>query len=653
MKKIIIFPLMLLLMVFPCSAAIKTVCNSGCDYTSIQAAVNAAAINDTISIGSGVYYEDVIVPKPLQLIGVYRETAIVSTGSMATIACNTSDVIIKNLIIPFSYIGVLIDSTQRIQIDHCFFEGNAQGIKILESHDILMHNNNFVNQETGILIDISYSNQVNNNDFSNSSKGISLVNSANNSIVNNTFDLCNISAIMLRKSHSNKFDENNILSSSVGISAVESSGNQISANNASTTSLFLNAVQSSQNNISNNYVDYSSKYAKDTKSSGNVYTVKGMSFSGEQFEFSLLDILAPTGFGIFSDVLNMTFVSDIFRQGFLTIHSIFDAGLLSGYDNSTIGMYTYEDNGFTLIQKSVSDGSFSSLDSQVMDAASMYSIISDYGKDIDGNGLFEYLALKMNILLPKDANYLITGSLYDSTNKLVTTEMNFDMHKGVNSIELLFNGGDIKNTSNGVFQLKSLNFISDNNYITEQKPNIYQTASYITSQFTQPSYGIFLNSGWNLISIPVLLTNKSVQSVFVGLSYESVWAYVNGAWQSSSPTRPAFLNTLQTVNETLGIWVRMNSAGTLSFQGISPSSTSIALNIGWNLVGYPSLTNRTVTDALQSISGNYASVFMYKNNVWYSYDPSRPAFLNTLTTVVPGYGYWIKAIADDTLEINN
>jgi len=47
-----------------------TVCPSGCDHTSVQAAVDAATVGDTISIGSGTYRETVHIATSLTVRGV-------------------------------------------------------------------------------------------------------------------------------------------------------------------------------------------------------------------------------------------------------------------------------------------------------------------------------------------------------------------------------------------------------------------------------------------------------------------------------------------------------------------------------------------------------------------------------------------------------
>ena len=85
----------------------------------------------------------------------------------------------------------------------------------------------------------------------------------------------------------------------------------------------------------------------------------------------------------------------------------------------------------------------------------------------------------------------------------------------------------------------------------------------------------------------------------------------------------------------------MTEAATLSVTGTEPSKT-INLIKGWNLVGYNSAASQNIADALASIAGNVVSVWAYKNDSWQFYDPANPGF-SDLTTMSPGYGYWIKS----------
>ncbi len=57
-------------------ASAKTVCSSGCLTNSIQAALTAASPGATITIGTGNYYENLVVTKPVTLVGSGVETVI-------------------------------------------------------------------------------------------------------------------------------------------------------------------------------------------------------------------------------------------------------------------------------------------------------------------------------------------------------------------------------------------------------------------------------------------------------------------------------------------------------------------------------------------------------------------------------------------------
>ena len=54
----------------------KTVCSSGCAFTSINAAIEAASEGATITIGKGTYAENVVVTKPVTLNGSGKGTVI-------------------------------------------------------------------------------------------------------------------------------------------------------------------------------------------------------------------------------------------------------------------------------------------------------------------------------------------------------------------------------------------------------------------------------------------------------------------------------------------------------------------------------------------------------------------------------------------------
>lgn len=59
----------------------KSVCSSGCTYSTIQSAINAASEGATISIAKGTYVENVVVDKPVTLSGSGKGTVIEPASS--------------------------------------------------------------------------------------------------------------------------------------------------------------------------------------------------------------------------------------------------------------------------------------------------------------------------------------------------------------------------------------------------------------------------------------------------------------------------------------------------------------------------------------------------------------------------------------------
>ncbi|MEA3432555.1 MAG: hypothetical protein U9R01_07810, partial [candidate division WOR-3 bacterium] len=158
------------------------------------------------------------------------------------------------------------------------------------------------------------------------------------------------------------------------------------------------------------------------------------------------------------------------------------------------------------------------------------------------------------------------------------------------------------------------------------------------------SFGIGgLDMGWNLMSLHLQPSDNSIGTVLDPIAgrYESVWAYNNKAWLVYDPENPGF-SDLTEMAAGKGYWIKMKIAANFSVSGSAPGK-SIDLNSGWNLVGYNSTTSLPVADALvASIAAKYVSVWAFIDGAWKVYDPVNPG-LSDLTTMEPGYGYWINA----------
>ncbi len=147
--------------------------------------------------------------------------------------------------------------------------------------------------------------------------------------------------------------------------------------------------------------------------------------------------------------------------------------------------------------------------------------------------------------------------------------------------------------------------------------------------------------GWNLISLPQHPANTAISDILGSISgkYSSAWAFQNGSWKFFDPASPGF-SDLSNMDAGWGYWLNMTESATLAVTGTEPSKT-MNLIAGWNLVGYNSSASQNITNALASIAGKVVSVWAYHNNSWQFYDPASPGF-SDLTTMSPGYGYWIN-----------
>jgi hypothetical protein len=125
-----------------------------------------------------------------------------------------------------------------------------------------------------------------------------------------------------------------------------------------------------------------------------------------------------------------------------------------------------------------------------------------------------------------------------------------------------------------------------------------------------------------------------------------VWAYdaaEGGVWKMYDPSAPIFVNDLKEIQPGKGYWIMITANDTLPVNG-TLQDNSFQLESGWNLIGYNSLSSKSIDTALTPIGGNYSIVWAYDagdGGVWKMYDPSAPLFVNDLTEMEPGRGYWI------------
>jgi parallel beta-helix repeat protein len=189
----------LFLFVSNASSTTFIVCPSGCTYSSIQTAIDAASPGDTIEVQSGTYFENVNVTKTLTLLGNDTGTGkplVNAAGIGSAITLSADGITLKGF-----------DATRsgtRGSID--------AGIKVISHNNLIQDNNAYNNGDNGILLNRSNLNKLyNNTAFDNENAyGIFLVTSSNNILFNNTANSNGYYGIQLVLSSSNNILTGNI-----------------------------------------------------------------------------------------------------------------------------------------------------------------------------------------------------------------------------------------------------------------------------------------------------------------------------------------------------------------------------------------------------------------------------------------------------------
>jgi len=217
------------------------------------------------------------------------------------------------------------------------------------------------------------------------------------------------------------------------------------------------------------------------------------------------------------------------------------------------------------------------------------------------------------------------------------------------------NIGDYILSSCGVhfLEVKDNNVIGVTGYIVSQTPVMeigqFDELMMEGKLFDECIQTINLNAGWNLISFSYSPANNTVASVFDGLqpgNLEFITGFDNRA-KVFDPALPSPFNTLQTIDDGFGYWVKVANADQLINQGgCIDDSFRKPIDEGWNLIAYPQFTPQSPSTYFADLieDGNLEFVSGFNNNETITYDPTLPGLFNNLEQMENGFGYWIKVI---------
>lgn len=181
------------------------------DFTSIQAAINAASPGDSIIVHDGTYHENVVINKSLRLVAAGRAAPVIDGGGVGNVVTITADgCLLSGFTVTNSgtgFVGVAIESDNN-RVFRNTITGNHEGIHLnYSSNNIILANN------------ISY----------NRNENIYVVGGAHNIIIRNTIGLMGGAyGILARHSQRNLIASNEL--ACVGICLYNSSWNRVIGN---------------------------------------------------------------------------------------------------------------------------------------------------------------------------------------------------------------------------------------------------------------------------------------------------------------------------------------------------------------------------------------------------------------------------------------
>jgi hypothetical protein len=257
------------------------------------------------------------------------------------------------------------------------------------------------------------------------------------------------------------------------------------------------------------------------------------------------------------------------------------------------------------------------------------------------------------IISPAPAEITITSNLeqdYDGSSKTVTATTDPTLL----DYSVTYNEQTEAPSATGAYSVVAT--ITNPNYVGSTSGTLVIRATH----------NIPLVSGWNLISFNLQpYPSKAPADVFASIAdnYDLVYAWdatgassANGNWMIFDPDISS-PDTLEEIDENLGLWIHVTSASTLSVKGFMPTTTTINLlttGNGWNLVGFPSSLSPAPAVSFTD-STNVSLVYAYDpsdvNNPWKLYQPGIPDYVIDLASMQAGFGYWVLVTAEDTWNV--
>ncbi|MCK5292292.1 MAG: right-handed parallel beta-helix repeat-containing protein [Thermoplasmata archaeon] len=563
-----------------------------------------------------------------------------------------------------------IDTSNTVNGKPVYYWNNVNGgtipagagqVILANSSGITVENQNLDNGTVGLLLGYSSNNLIaNNSASSNEWLGLVFYSSVNNTITNNTVLRATQDGIWLRSSDYNSVTNNNVSwNTQSGISISFSDHNSLVDN----TVLFnqdngVNIQSSNNNNISQNRISNLQRGLSVTSSNYNTMSEniivsngwEGIHLSGSVYNnISNNNISYNThGFYLRSSILNNISNNNILYN---TIQA-YDDG------NSTQWDFGYPTGGNYWSDYGGTDNKSGPNQDQPGGDG-----IGDTPYVIDGDSLDRYpfmYPFGQTPRPPTDVAAVLSGGGFEDVTLIWTLSAddgagshNADGYRVYRSTSYDSSGsGYVLRAS---FPNGTTGFVDT--LAGEGNPNTYFYLVCVVDQnndtrCTEDQVAKFirpLSRGLNLVSIPLIQSDETAQRVIQTISYDNAWSYdpINQEWKSFSKSKP-YAQSLEYLSHTIGIWVNVTQDTNLTIAGVVPTSTTIDLQAGWNLVGFPSF------DHDFSVADLKAAVAVEGIEGFDGLAP--PSFLRVMTDgdfLQAGFGYWVRVQSPAVWTVEN
>jgi len=231
------------------------------NYSTIQAAIDAAIDGDMIIVRDGIYTENINVNKLLTIISENgSKNCIIQYSNpdspvfkVTADYVNISGFTVKGAGYIANATGILLRYVNYCNISNNIIQHNYHGILLTSSDNNIVANNNVSDNAYGICLGSSNDNIIRNNLCSDIYFGIDLTGSSNNKLVNNTIKNNN-NGLSLVHSNSNIIEENKLVDNElIGIELLNSNRNEIRGNSLVNNGAYV--AESYENSIENNTVN--------------------------------------------------------------------------------------------------------------------------------------------------------------------------------------------------------------------------------------------------------------------------------------------------------------------------------------------------------------------------------------------------------------